>query len=144
MEKSINLQKENNKELLKHIFSDSCECCKTNKIIHEQIGYLEKIIKLQKEMDTFEWDEKDINLIDEKILLLKEYENNINEINVNKLKIETLENKLKLENKNILLIEENINININNNAINEKIKEQKIILHNNKKQLDNIREYEKY
>jgi DNA repair exonuclease SbcCD ATPase subunit len=143
LEKSINLQKENNKELLKHIFSDTCECCKTNKIIHEQIGYLEKIIKLQKEMEAFKCDEKDINLIDEKILLLKDYENNINDINVNKLKIETLENKLKLEKKNILLIEENINININNDAINEKIKEQKKILLNNKKQLDDIKEYEK-
>ena len=143
LEKSINLQKENNKELLKHIFSDSCECCKTNKMIHEQIGYLEKIIKLQKEMDTFECDEKDLNLIDEKLLLLREYENNINNINVDKLKIETLENKLKLEKKNILLIEENINININNDTINNKIKEQKIILLNNKKQLDNIKEYEK-
>lgn len=143
VEKSINLQKENNKELLKHIFSDSCECCKTNKIIHEQIGYLEKIIKLQKEIETFKCDENDINLIDEKISLLCGYENNINGINVNKLKIETLENKLKLENKNILSIEENINININNDTINDKIKEQKIILLNNKKQLDNIKEYEK-
>lgn len=143
LEKSINLQKENNKELLKHIFSDSCECCKTNKMIHEQIGYLEKIIKLQKEMETFKCDEKDLNLIDEKLSLLKDYENNINDINVNKLKIETLENKLKLENKNILLIEENININIDNDIINEKIKEQKIILLNNKKQLDEIKEYEK-
>ena len=143
MEKSINLQKENNKELLKHIFSDSCECCKNNKIIHEQIGYLEKIIKLQKEMEIINCDENDINLIDEKILLLKNYENNINEINVNKLRIETFENKLKLENKNILLIEENININIDNDVINDKIKEQKIILLNNKKQLDNIKEYEK-
>jgi len=143
LEKSINLQKENNKELLKHIFSDSCECCKTNKIIHDQIGYLEKIIKLQKEMETFKCDEEDINIIDEKLLLLKDYENNINDINVNKLKIETLENKLKLENKNILIIEENININIDNDIINNKIKEQKIILQNNIKQLDNIKEYEK-
>lgn len=125
MEKSINLQKENNKELLKHIFSDSCECCNNNKIIHEQIGYLEKIIKLQKEMETINCDENDINLIDEKILLLKNYENNINEINVNKLRIETFENKLKLENKNILLIDENININIDNDIINEKIKKAK-------------------
>jgi hypothetical protein len=46
IEKSINLQKENNKDLLKHKFSDFCECCINNKIIHEQIGYLEKIIKL--------------------------------------------------------------------------------------------------
>lgn len=143
LEKSINLQKENNKELLKHIFSDSCECCKTNKKIHEQIGYLEKIVKLEKEIETFECDEKDINLIDEKLSLLQNYENNINDININKLKIETLENKLKLENNNILLIEENININIDNNIINDKIKEQKIILQNNKKQLENIKKYEK-
>ena len=143
LEKSINLQKENNKELLKHIFSDSCECCKTNKMIHEQIGYLEKIIKLQKEMEIFKCDEKDINLIDEKLILLENYENNINEINVNKLKIETFENKLKYENKNILLIEESIKININNEVINNKIQEQKIILLNNKKQLENVKEYEK-
>lgn len=143
IEKSINLQKENNKELLKHKFSDTCECCNNNKIIHEQIGYLEKIIKLQKEMELNKCDENDVNSIDEKLLLLKKYENNINEINVNKLKIETYENKLKLENKNILLIDENINININNNIINDKIKDQKIILFNNKKQLDSIKEYEK-
>ena len=143
LEKSMKLQKENNKELLKHIFSDTCECCKTNKIIHEQIGYLEKIIKLQKEIDTIKYDDNDISVIDEKLLLLGEYENNINEINVDKLKIESFENKLKYENKNMLLIEENINININNEAINNKIKDQKIILLNNKKQLDNLKEYEK-
>lgn len=143
IEKSINLQKENNKELLKHKFSDSCECCNNNKIIHEQIGYLEKIIKLQKEMETIKCDDNDVNLIDEKISLLKKYENNINEINLNKLKMETLENKLKLENKNILLIVENININIDNDIINDKIKEQKIMLLYNKKQLENMKEYEK-
>lgn len=143
IEKSINLQKENNKELLKHKFSDSCECCNNNKMIHEQIGYLEKIIKLQKEMELIKCDENDINLIDEKLSLLKNYENNINDINVNKLKIETFENKFKLENKNILLIDENININNSNDVLNEKIKEQKTILLNNKKQLDSIKEYEK-
>lgn len=143
VEKSIKLQKENNKELLKHIFSDSCECCKANKMIHEQIGYLEKIIKLQKEMETLQYNDNDINLIDEKLLLLKNYENNNNDINLNRLKIETLENKLKFENKNILLIDENINANVNNDVLNEKIKEQKKLLSNNKKQLDNIKEYEK-
>ena len=143
LEKSINLQKENNKELLKHIFSDSCECCKNNKMIHEQIGYLEKIIKLQKEMELIKCDGDNINIIDGKLLLLKNYENNLNDINVNKLKIETFENKLKLEKKNILLIDENININNNNYIINEKIKEQKIILINNKKELDDIKKYEK-
>ena len=143
IEKSINLQKENNKNLLKHAFLDSCECCKKNKLIHEQIGYLEKIIKLQKEIEILKCDENEINLIDEKILLLKNYENNINEININKLKIETFENKLKLEKKNILLIEENFNININNDIIDDKIKKQKIILLNNKKELNNIKEYEK-
>ena len=105
-------------------------------MIHEKIGYLEKIIKLQKEMETFKCDEEDINIIDEKLLLLKDYEKNINEKNVNKLKIETLENKLKFENKNILIIDENININIDNDKINKKIKEEKI-------KLDNIKEYEK-
>ena len=143
LEKSIKLQKENNKELLKHNFSDSCECCKTNKMIHEQIGYMEKIIKLQKEIESIKCVDNDINIIDEKLLLLKNYEDNINEINVNKLKMETLENKLKLENKNISLIEENININISNEEIKKNIEEQLIILSNNKKELEKIKENEK-
>lgn len=143
IEKSIHIQKENNKELLKHIFSDSCECCKTNKTIHEQIGYMEKIINLQKELESIKCDEGDISAIDEKLLLLKNYENNISNININKLKIETLENKLKLENKNILMINENININNNNKAINEKINKQKIMLTDNKKKLDMVKEFEK-
>ena len=142
LEKSINLQKENNKELLKHKFSDFCDCCITNKLVHEKIGYLEKIIKLQKEMESIKCDEKEINSIDEKLSLLNKYDDNINDNNINRLKIESLENKLKFENKNILLIEENININNDNDEINEKIKEQKQILLNYKKQLDTIKEIE--
>jgi len=143
LEKSITLQKENNKELLKHNFSDNCECCVNNKLIHEQIGYLQKIIKLQKELELIKCDESDLDYIDEKLLLLKKYEENVNTINVNKLKIETLENKLKLENKNILLIDENINVNNSNIDINGKINEQYEILLNNKRQFDMIKQYEK-
>jgi DNA repair exonuclease SbcCD ATPase subunit len=112
-------------------------------LIHEKIGYLEKIIKLQKEIESIKCDDQEIILIDEKLSLLKKYDENINMINVNKLKIETLENKLKFENKNIQLIDENININCNNIEINNIIKEKKDLLLNNKKQLDSIKEYEK-
>ena len=92
-------------------------------------------------MELIKYVDNDINSIDEKLLLLKKYDENTNDINVNKLKIETLENKLKFE--NILLIDENINININNEEINDKIKEQKTILLNYKRQLDDIKKYEK-
>ena len=59
-------------------------------MIHEQIGYLEKIIKLQKEMELIKCDGDNINLIDGKLLLLKNYENNLNDINVEPNEIDRL------------------------------------------------------
>lgn len=140
--KTINLQRENNKNLLNHKFSNTCECCENNKLIHTQIGYLEKINKLQQELELITYEKSNIVDIDEKISLLKNYEENIITINTEKLKIETFENKLKLITNNILSIDENIKIINKNIEINEKINGYQETFQHNKKKLDTIKKYQ--
>ena len=114
LEKTLNIQIENNKYLLEHKFEDDCECCKMNKLIHDKIGYLEKISNIEKEIKQINYSSKDVNDITIKIEMLKKCieldKNNVllktkNENNNTKLLLEN--NKLEKLNNDILNLNEN-------------------------------------
>jgi len=139
---SIKIQKENNKDLLNHKFDDKCEYCINNKKIHCKIGYLEKIIKLENEIEQINYNENDIIEIDKKIYLIKKYLENENKNNINNLKLEKLGQEIKIYNNDIKIITENLKIKKANNLVNIKIVEYEKEVENCYKIKKNVKEYD--
>ncbi len=121
LKNTIKLQRDNNKDLLKHTFNDKCKCCQNNKIIHEQIGYLERIQQLEKDFNLISFSENDILIIDEKISTIHIYYENKKNLEINILKQNTLNEKIKFEQKTIDNIKDEIIILNNNEKIKIKI-----------------------
>lgn len=136
IENSLSIHNENNKYLISHKFNKNCECCINNRNIHNEIGYIEKIEELKKELNDNLYDENEKNEVEEKIINLKKYFTLKNTYELNKSKLEVLieknekdNNQLNLYNDMIETIKNNekyeteINILENENIkISEKIK----------------------
>lgn len=131
----LNIYKNSNKELIKHKFSNKCNCCIENKKIHDDIGYLKEIKKLEKEKNECMCTKNDLIEIEEKISQQEIINENKNKMEILKLKKKINEDGLdKL--KNILkTLNENEKTNIKIIKIKEKIK-------NNNEQLNKIKLYE--
>lgn len=144
IENSLNIYNENNKYLISHKFNENCECCLNNRNIHNEIGYIEKIKELEKELNDNLYDKNEKNEVEEKINKLKKYFMLKNTYELNKSKLEVLieknekdNNQLNLHNDMVDTIKNNekyeveINILENENIqISEKIKIYDIIAKN--------------
>jgi DNA repair exonuclease SbcCD ATPase subunit len=90
IENSLNIHNENNKYLISHKFNEKCDCCINNKKIHNEIGYIEKIKELEKELNENNYDKNEKNKIEEYIKKIDEYLNLKNRYELNKSKLEVL------------------------------------------------------
>ncbi len=140
---AISLCRETNKELLKHTFNIKCVCCKNNKLIHEQIGYLEKLNKLELEYGSIKVDESELNNFERELDLVKKYYKNDKDIEVQNLIKDKKDNKIIIEKEKIKQLEEIIKNIVHNEIINEKIKEIQELNNYYKKQIIFLDEYNK-
>jgi DNA repair exonuclease SbcCD ATPase subunit len=107
------LEKEN-EFLIKHKFNERCSECMSNKKIHEEINYMDKILKLKNfimtnvNIDNTLYDQEKILQDYEKIIVLTKQIDDLNNDNIN---IEKL----------ISICEENNKNKINNDMVNKKI-----------------------
>ena len=145
IENSLSIHNENNKYLISHKFSENCKCCINNRNIHNEIGYMEKIKELEKELKDNSYDKNEKIEVEEKINKLKKYFALKNTCELNKSKLDVLiekndkdNNQLNLYNDMIETIKNNekyeveINILENENIkISEKIKIFDLVAKNN-------------
>jgi DNA repair exonuclease SbcCD ATPase subunit len=110
IENSLNIHNENNKYLISHKFNDKCDCCLVNKKIHNEIGYMEKIKELQKELRENNYDKNEKTNVEENIKKINEYLNLKNTYELNKSKLDMLNEKNEKDNNQLNMFNEMIEI----------------------------------
>lgn len=137
-DKTILLLLENkNKNLLEHKFNDKCKSCQYNKEIHKNIGYIDEIEKIKKEINSFNID-IDISKNEEIITKIKKIKEDKNKIILLRSKKELINKKILFEEKNIEQYKINKKIEKKNEILQEKIHEKEQILIFNKKEYNDI------
>jgi DNA repair exonuclease SbcCD nuclease subunit/DNA repair exonuclease SbcCD ATPase subunit len=114
IENSLNIHNENNKYLISHKFNENCVCCLNNRNIHNEIGYIEKIKELEKELNDNLYDKNEKNEVEEKINILKKYFMLKNTYELNKSKLEVLIEKNEKDNNQLNLYNDMIETIKNN------------------------------
>ena len=139
-------EKNNNKTLLEHEFSDKCKFCKKNQEIHKLLGFHDKIEKIQKrieELGSIDENNDKLEDLSTKLLILNKYIDNKNTIEKMNLHIDFLTTKIELHNNNINHIMKNIDEIKLNNLIAEEVNELEIKLAHEQDIIEKIIQYEK-
>jgi DNA repair exonuclease SbcCD ATPase subunit len=135
--KILKLLEDKNKNLLKHTFNDNCSSCKSNKLIHYDIGYLEEIEKIKKEINSFNV-KTDILHNEKTIGKLREIIENENKITLLNSQIELVNKKIDFEENNIKQHKLNEIIEIKNNELLKNIEDKENEIMINKKEYAEI------
>lgn len=122
IENSLNIHNENNKYLISHKFNNKCDCCLANKKIHNEIGYMEKIKELEKELTENNYDKNEKTNIEENIKKINDYLNLKNTFELNKSKLDMLKEKNEKDNNQLNMFNEMIEILKTNKKYENEIK----------------------
>ena len=138
--KILKLLEDKNINLLRHTFDDDCTSCVLNKQIHSEIGYLEEIEKIKKEINTFS-NKTDVLRSEEIISKIRDIIKNENKITLLNSKIELVTKKIQIEAQNIKQQKLNDIAEIKNNKIMKDIEECENEIKINKKEYADITAY---
>jgi DNA repair exonuclease SbcCD nuclease subunit/DNA repair exonuclease SbcCD ATPase subunit len=127
-EEKLNIYIKNNKNLLEHKFNEKCECCKKNKKIHNNIGYIEEIDEIKKNINKIKYSSTDIIKIEEKIKNQKNTNENKHKIEITELKKIMNNNEQEKMNEILKSMNENEKYEKEIKLINESIERNDIIL----------------